>query len=120
MGAVAPSRLLRFRVRSLHSRPRTTDSRLSRHARPLHIGCFPHHPFSPLASEQFDGSAVVDMTELSLVDAVTAQFRQPPRKAPRGRPGNAELQILLLPHPAPAIGAGERETALVADVGTAA
>jgi hypothetical protein len=41
-------------------------------------------------------------------------------ESPRGLTGNAELQVLLLPHPAPAIGAGEREASCLAGVGAAA
>src|SRR5258708_1878235 len=75
----------------------------------LRVGRFPHHALAPLAAEQLDRIAVIDVTELALVDAVAAQFLQAARKALCGLPGNAELQVFLLPHPAPAIGAGKRE-----------
>src|SRR5262249_9171768 len=90
------------------------------HPRLLRVGGFPHHPLAALASQQLDRIAIVDVTELSLVDAVAAQLLQSPRKCLRDVHGDAELQIFLLPHPAPAIGAGECEAPRVARVGAAA
>jgi len=66
------------------------------------------------------GSRLSMWPELSLVDAVAAQLLQPARKTPRGFQGNAELQVFLLPHPAPAIGAGQRKTPATTGIGAAA
>src|SRR6187200_1476341 len=87
------------------------------HLRLPRVRRFPHHAFSPLAAQQLDRVVVVDVAELSLVDAVAAYFLQAPRKALCGLLRNAELQILLLPHPVPAIGAGECKAPLIGVVG---
>ncbi|MCB2038992.1 MAG: hypothetical protein KDF56_19045, partial [Ottowia sp.] len=39
-------------------------------ARLLHVGGFPHHALAALAAEQLDRIVIVDVAELSLVDAV--------------------------------------------------
>src|ERR1700743_3746035 len=94
------------------SSPATTKREsLLRRPRLLRVGRFPHHALAPLAPQQLDRVVIVDVAELSLVAAVAAQPLQPPRKCPHDVHGNAELQILLLPHPSPAIGAGECEAA---------
>src|ERR1700694_5754063 len=67
-----------------------------RHPRFPGVGCFPHHALAALAAEQFDRIVIVDVAELSLVDAVAAQLLQPPWKSPGGVLGNAELQVFLL------------------------
>src|SRR6185312_13190393 len=45
----------------------------------LRVGRFPYHTLAALAAEQFDRVMVVDMTELTLVDAVTAKLLQTAR-----------------------------------------
>ena len=42
------------------------------HPRLLRVGRFPHHALAALAAQQLDRIAVVDVAELSLVDAVAA------------------------------------------------
>src|SRR5712672_1221189 len=91
-----------------------------RHPRFSRVGRFPHHALAALAAEQLDRIVIVDVAELSLVDAVAAQLLQASRKSPRGVLGNAELQVFLLPHPAPAIGAGERKPPRIGGVGATA
>src|SRR5580692_2508428 len=93
---------------------------LTHHPRSPDIGRFPDHALAALAAEQLDRIAVVDVPELSLVNAVAAELLQPARKTPRGLPRNAELEVFLLPHPAPAIGAGERKAPAATDIGAAA
>ena len=63
----------------LRSRQRVTSQRsvplrLRRLAHPRFpdVGRLPHHALATLAAEQLDGVVIVDMAELSLVDAVTA------------------------------------------------
>src|ERR1700733_542194 len=94
--------------------------RLTHRPRLADIGRFPDHALAALAAEQLDRIAVVDVPELSLVNAVAAELLQPARKTPRGFLRNAELQVFLLPHPAPAIGTGERKAPAVAGIGAAA
>jgi hypothetical protein len=49
---------------------------LRRRARPRFpdVGRFPHHALAALAAKQFDRIAIVDVPELSLVDALAAQL----------------------------------------------
>src|SRR6185437_6884994 len=86
----------------------------------LRVGRFPHHALASFAPQQFDRIAIVDVTELPFVDAVSAEFLKPARHALRDLAWNAELQVFLLPHPAPAVGAGKREPPAVAGIGAAA
>ena len=56
--------------------PRNDDRELRlrhlAHPRLLRIGRFPHHAFAAFAPQQLDRIAIVDVAELSLVDAVAA------------------------------------------------
>src|SRR5437868_7507479 len=95
------------------------DGFRARAKRFLRVGGLPHHALAPFAAEQFDRIAIVDMAELSLIDAVAAELLQPAREAHGGLARDAELQVFL-PHPAPAIGAGESIAPGLRIVGAAA
>src|SRR5262245_23161393 len=72
----------------------------------------PDHRPRPLAIEQVDRAAPVDMPDKVLVEAESSQLAQAGREAAGNLQWNSQLLILLLPQPSSAIVHGDPDPAL--------